>query len=103
MIPLYLLSLTVGMKIPLLDRVSNGIQQEQKKVKAALRLPKKDFTEEELLATNMEALITNLKRNAPILWRLIKEAAWSRKQERKARHKTPDRVSCLLDIPPKAI
>ena len=79
-----------------IETVSDMIDDEIQALEPILSLPKQEMSEELLLGINWQDLIVEVQSNAPTLWKVLRNASYTRKQDKRNTMKTPDAVCRVL-------
>jgi hypothetical protein len=80
------------------DTVSDMIDDEIQALDSTLSLPKGDLSEEMLLGIKWQELIEDTQTAAPTMWKVFRNAAYTRKQEKRNSLKCPDAVCIPLQV-----
>jgi hypothetical protein len=75
-----------------IECVSKLIDKEMKCSAPLFLSPPEDLSEEHLTKLDFKKLKAKIIRDAPVLWQLLRRAAYSEKQELRNKHKDPDMV-----------
>jgi hypothetical protein len=75
-----------------IETVSDLIDDEIQALGPSLSLPREDLSEESLLAIKWQGLIEEVQSAAPTLWKVLRNASYTRKQDKRNTMKTPDAV-----------
>ena len=78
-----------------IETVSDMIDDEIQALEPALTLPREDLSEESLLSIKWQDLVEQAQSTAPTLWKILRNASCTRKQDKRNTLKTPDAV-CLV-------
>lgn len=76
-----------------IECVGDLIDREMKMSAPLFLSPPEELSEEHLMKTDFEQLKCQTKRDAPVLWQLLRRAAYSKKQELRNKQKDPDMVA----------
>ena len=75
-----------------IETVSDLIDDEIQALEPVLSLLRENLSEESLLAIKWQGLIKEVQSMAPMLWKVLRNASYTWKQEKRNTTKTPDAV-----------